>query len=79
MSPPVEIWPASELPIRIQDDALGRRRKPAAGQKGDIDLEKCELLEMIQYSCIVEGATDAERHSKDARIICRPVERWFRR
>lgn len=79
MAPPVERWLASELPVRIQGNIFGQKRKPAAGQRGDIDLEKCELLEMVQYSCIVEGATDAERHRKDARVMCTPIERWFRR
>ena len=79
MAPPVERWPATELPVRIQGDVVGKRRKLLARQRGEIDLEKCELLEMVQYSCIVEGATDAERHRKDARVVCTPIERLFRR
>lgn len=73
MSPPVERWSAAELPVRAKATMQGRRRK------GVIELEKCELFEMLQYSCVVEGQTDAERHSRDARVVCRPVERWFRR
>lgn len=52
----------------------GRRRKG-----GDVELQKCELLEMLQYNCVVEGRTESERHRREARVVCRPVERWFRR
>ena len=79
MPPPLEVWAASELPARVQGDVYGKRRKPTAGQNGNIDLEKCELLEMVQFSCIVAGATDEERHRRDSRVVCEPVERWFRR
>jgi hypothetical protein len=79
MSPPVEGWSASELPRRIQADVHGRRRKGGDGKGGDVELEKCELLEMLQYNCVVEGRTEAERYNRDARVVCRPVERWFRR
>jgi len=69
MAPPVESWPAHELPDRVQVTEQGRRRKD------QIELQKCELLEMLQYDCAIE---DGSRR-KDARIVCRPVERLFRR
>ncbi len=78
MAPPIESWPAHELSERIQINAEGRGRKPLPGQ-GKIDLKKCELLEMVQYACLVEGATEAERHRRGAQVMCRPIERWFRR
>jgi len=74
MPPPVERWPASELPLRIQATLDGRRRKG-----GNVELEKCELLEMLQYNCVVEGKSESKRYSREARVVCRPVERWFRR
>jgi len=67
MAPPVESWPAHELPERVQVTKEGRRRKD------QIDLHKCELLEMVQYECLVEDVR------KNAQVVCRPVERLFRR
>jgi len=49
MPPPVESWDVRELPDRVLGDVAGMRRK---GFKGD--LRKCELLEMLQYTCEVE-------------------------
>lgn len=69
MSPPVETFSATELPDRVQVNTQGRRRKG-----GNIELQKCELLEMLQYECEVENAA-----RKDSQVICRPVERLFRR
>jgi hypothetical protein len=73
MSPPVEVFSAAELPHRVQYNVFGRKRKG-----GNIDLEKCELLEMLQYSCEVSGGSHGH-HSRDATIICQPIERLFRR
>jgi hypothetical protein len=69
MAPSIEPFPASELPKRVQMTMKGRQRKDK------IDLEACELLEMLQYECAVE---DGGR-TRDARVVCRPVERLFRR
>ncbi|KAI9673642.1 MAG: hypothetical protein M1817_002279 [Caeruleum heppii] len=65
MAPPIEAFPASQLPTRVQTTASGRRRKTP------IDLTECELLEMVQYRC--------KMSKRDARIRCEPVERLFRR
>ena len=69
MAPPVEAFQASELPERVQITALGRRRKEP------VDLEKCELLEMVQYSCWLEGG----KRSQQADIKCEPIVRAFRK
>ncbi|KAI9826679.1 MAG: hypothetical protein M1819_007313 [Sarea resinae] len=63
MSPPLEVFPASELPFRVQATAQGKRRKQA------IDLARCEPLELVQYACWLEG----EERSRDARVICDPL------
>ncbi|KAI9712233.1 MAG: hypothetical protein M1812_006968 [Candelaria pacifica] len=69
MTPPVANIPLSELEEKIQVKTDGKRRKIP------IDLKKCELLEMVQYRCWVEGKeTDPE-----ALIICDEVPRLFRR
>lgn len=67
MSPPTELFPASELEWRIQGLPNGRRRK---GTK--LDLKECELMELVQYDCVL----GAKRNSP---VRCFPVERLFRK
>ncbi|KAL9022028.1 MAG: hypothetical protein Q9185_000769 [Variospora sp. 1 TL-2023] len=67
MAPPIETFPASEVPVRVQTAANGKRRK---GDK--IKLEDCELLEMVQYSCWLEG-------KKQDVTKCRPIVKLFRK
>ena len=68
MAPPTEAFPASQLPYRVQITAQGKRRKGEA-----VDLKKCELLELVQYSCRVED----KRPGQPAR--CYPIVRLFRK
>ena len=68
MAPPVEAFPASELPFRVQTTVKGKRRKG-----GNIDLKQCKLLEMVQYDCKVD---ETER---DAPVKCYPIVRLFRK
>lgn len=68
MAPPVEAFPAQELAARVQYDACGKYRK------GGIELERCKLLEMVQYACEVENRNDPR-----GRVMCRPLVRLFRR
>lgn len=67
MTPPIETFPASQVPSRIQIAANGKLRK---GDK--IKLEDCELLEMVQYSCWLEG-------KRQDIIKCRPIVKLFRK
>jgi Mitochondrial export protein Som1 len=69
MAPPVESWSATELPDRVQVTAEGRRRKD------QIELSRCELMQMVQYECFV---ADGGRRP-GAPVVCRPIERLFRR
>jgi hypothetical protein len=69
MAPPVESWSARELPDHVQVTVEGRRRKDL------IELEKCELVRMVQYECFVVD----EGRRPGAPVVCRPVERLFRR
>jgi hypothetical protein len=71
MAPPTEAFPAAELPYRVQITTQGKRRKG-----GDIDLKKCELLEMVQYSCLVAG--EQTRRSRQP-VRCYPIVRLFRK
>lgn len=70
MAPPIEAFPVSELENRVNVQSNGRRRKG-----GDIDLRKCELLELVQYECGLKPSI------KDLRpvIQCVPVVKLFRR
>ena len=68
MAPPVEAFPASELPWRIHTTGQGKRRKG-----GNIDLRNCELLELVQYDCKVN------EKEPNASIKCYPIVRLFRR
>lgn len=69
MTPPVEIFPASELPARVNTTSKGKRRKGES-----VDLHKCRLLEMLQYNCYVK-----DEKIRGSPIRCEPVERLFRR
>lgn len=70
MAPPIEAFPVSELENRVNVLSNGRRRKG-----GDVDLRKCELLELVQYECGLKGS------EKDRRpvIQCAPVVKLFRK
>ena len=70
MAPPIEAFPISELEDRINVQSNGRRRKG-----GDIDLRKCELLELVQYEC---GVKSGEKDQQKI-IQCEPVVKLFRR
>ncbi|PHH71549.1 hypothetical protein CDD80_5145 [Ophiocordyceps camponoti-rufipedis] len=49
MAPPCEPFPASKLPLMVQRDVHGRRRKPDPAV-GPVNLESCELLRMVQWN-----------------------------
>ena len=70
MAPPIEAFPASELHFRVNVLPNGKRKKG-----GDFDLRKCELLELVQYSCHLEG----NRKTREAVIQCEPVVKFFRK
>ncbi len=70
MAPPLEAFPVSELAWRMNTLPNGKRRKG-----GDIDLNKCELLELVQYSCHLKKANG---FGQDV-IQCAPVVKLFRK
>ena len=70
MAPPVESFPVSKLAERINTLPNGKRRKGK-----DIDLSKCELLELVQYNCYLKG----EARDPRAVIQCAPVVKLFRK
>ncbi|RKF62812.1 hypothetical protein OnM2_030003 [Erysiphe neolycopersici] len=64
MAPFLSTIPVLDLVSHAQLNTHAKKRKQYDGL-----LEKCELQEMLQYMCEVEGE----------RVVCRPVERIFRR
>ncbi|KAK2759939.1 hypothetical protein FQN54_002675 [Arachnomyces sp. PD_36] len=72
MAPLVEVWPASELPDRVQVVRSGFKDKR---RKDPIDLEKCKLMEMVQYSC----NPPTEPPPGPGVVHCKPIVRLFRR
>ena len=69
MAPPVESFPAWQLPVRVQYTPDGKRRKTP------VDLRDCELKEMVQYACELKGT----RTNPRSKVVCEPIVRLFRR
>lgn len=69
MAPLVPIFPASTLPERVNIVTKNFKEKHRKGPS--IELEKCQLLEMLQYSCQPPQMGSAP--------VCTPIVRWFRR
>ncbi|MBE3047126.1 hypothetical protein IMZ48_32305 [Candidatus Bathyarchaeota archaeon] len=74
MPPPLRTFPSSSLPAEVQNDATGRKRKPAPGAPANIDLHGCELLSMSQFECGVERPGDSA-----SPIRCVEMLKFFRR
>lgn len=72
MTPPCLSFAASELPVKAQQDARGRRRKLNGGAR--LDLSACELLQMLQYKCEVQRPAE-----RDSPVQCFAVRRLFRK
>lgn len=72
MTPPCPSFHASQLPLHVQSDVNGKKRKTEGGK--DIDLKACELFNLLQYHCSIENP-----HQRDSPVVCYPVQRWFRR
>ena len=77
MAPPVESFPVSELAARVQRSTKARQGKQHKGAEV-VDLKKCELLEMVQYSCQLAPSDEAVASSSKI-IRCKPVVKLFRR
>ncbi|CAM1500845.1 Fc.00g100070.m01.CDS01 [Cosmosporella sp. VM-42] len=73
MGYPCQVFRASELPAKIQADLSGRKRKLDGGAR-KIDLEQCELLEMLQYKCEIKEPVEW-----DSAVQCFAIDRMFRK
>lgn len=79
MTPPCLPFPASELPRKVQEDVHGRRRKHAPGPAASaaahrVDLDRCELFEMLAYKCEVKNP-----EVEGSPVECHAFDRLFRR
>lgn len=73
MAPLVPVFSATDLPDRVQIVHSAFKEKRRKGEP--IDLEKCALLEMVQYSC----NPPSEGIQPPGVVKCKPVVRLFRR
>lgn len=69
MAPLVEAFHPSQLGNRVQIKNDGKRQRPP------IDLKKCELKEMIQYHCELDGPQENPK----TKVVCDPILRSFRK
>ncbi|GAD97444.1 hypothetical protein ANI_1_1378084 [Paecilomyces variotii No. 5] len=73
MAPLVPVFPTEALPERVNVVYKGWKEKRRKGPQ--VDLEKCELREMLQYSC----NPPQEGVPSPGVVVCKPVLRLFRR
>lgn len=69
MAPLVESFPTSQLETRAQYVPNGKRRKPP------VDLKDCELKELIQYKCDLNGPPEDPK----SKVTCEGIQRLFRK
>ena len=65
----IEAFRSSELERRVNKLPSGAARKPA------VNINDCELKELIQYRCELAGKPEDPR----AKVVCEPVLRLFRK
>ncbi|KAK4552636.1 hypothetical protein LTR86_010280 [Recurvomyces mirabilis] len=68
MAPLVEAFHPARLQQHIQYYADGKVRKPP------LDLKQCQLKELVQYECELDGPTENPK----SKIVCEAVLRLFR-
>ncbi|GAM41098.1 hypothetical protein TCE0_041f13962 [Talaromyces pinophilus] len=73
MAPLVPIFATEDLPSRVQIIHRGFKEKRRKGEP--IDLHKCELMELVQYSC----NPPEEGILAPGVVKCKPIVRLFRR
>ncbi|GJP93158.1 hypothetical protein CBS115989_6696 [Aspergillus niger] len=73
MAPLVPVFSAEALPEHVNIVTKNFQEKRRKG--GPVELEKCKLLEMVQYSC----NPPQEGIPKPGVVNCKPIVRLFRR
>jgi len=80
MAPPTALFPVSDLENRIQYHTIDFKEKRRKIR--NFDLETCELLELVQYSCTTlkeQSDKAAAGEPNPGRMDCYPFVRLFRR
>ncbi|KAK4214603.1 hypothetical protein QBC37DRAFT_420922 [Rhypophila decipiens] len=73
MAPAIHSFPAAELPLAVQVDVDGKRRR-TEDMRRPVDLvQDCELSTLFQYECYIDHP-----EMRDSRVRCWPVQRFFR-
>lgn len=73
MAPLVQMFSAASLPEHVRTVNHNFKEKARKGEP--IDLTKCALFEMVQYSC----NPPQESIPVTSAVVCKPVVRLFRR
>jgi hypothetical protein len=73
MAPLVPIFATEDLPSRVHIIHRGFKEKRRKGEP--VDLHKCELMELVQYSC----NPPEEGVLAPGVVKCKPIVRLFRR
>ncbi|KAK5133773.1 hypothetical protein LTR08_007423 [Meristemomyces frigidus] len=68
MAPLTETFHPARLQQHVQSLPDGKARKPP------VDLKQCQLKELVQYECDLDGPGD----DRKSRVICKPILRLFR-
>ncbi|KAI6878149.1 hypothetical protein KC360_g2816 [Hortaea werneckii] len=68
MAPMVETFHPARLQQHAQYLPNGKARKPS------VELKDCDLKELIQYECNLQGPRESPR----SKIVCEPVLKLFR-
>lgn len=74
MAPPLQTFPLNELPDRSREYSENYKKKI---RKPQIDLETCDLYELVQYSCTTQETLASTGIGK--KLECYPFVRLFRR
>ena len=69
MAPPVKTFHPAHLTQNFNVRPDGKVRKQP------MDLQQCELKEMVQYFCDLDGPKEDPR----SKVVCQPVLRLFRK
>ncbi|EAW09969.1 uncharacterized protein ACLA_041910 [Aspergillus clavatus NRRL 1] len=73
MAPLVPVFHAEALPDHV--NVVSRNFQERRRKGGPVDLKKCKLLEMVQYSC----NPPQDGIPKPGVVVCKPIVRLFRR
>ena len=74
MAPPEHTFASTSLPAEAQ--LYTKDYKTKSRKIPDFDLKKCELFQILQYSC---DPMMKQEEDPTMRVECEPIQRLFRR